>query len=45
MRITNVEKLSMCKEYMYEKKSLLHICERYNYKDTSKLKYWINFIN
>lgn len=42
MRITNAEKLEMCKEHTYEKKSLSHICERYNFKNTSKLKYWIN---
>ncbi len=42
MRITNAEKLEMCKEHIYERKSLSHICERYEYIDASKLKYCIN---
>lgn len=42
MRITNNEKLKMVKEHIYEGKSLSHVCERYKYKDTSKLKYWVN---
>ena len=32
----------MVLEHVNEGKSLSHICERYNYKDTSKLKYWVN---
>lgn len=42
MRITNNEKLKMVLEHVVDGKSLSHICERYNYKDISKLKYWIN---
>ena len=42
MQITNNEKLKMVLEHIEEGKSLSHICELYNYKDTSKLKYWIN---
>ena len=45
MRITNKEKLKMCEEHIYERKSLSHICERYGYSDVSKLKYWINLFN
>lgn len=30
MRITNAEKLSMCKEHMIDGKSLSHISERYD---------------
>ena len=41
MKLTNKEKLKMCEEHLIEKKSLSHICERYEYKDVSKLKYWI----
>lgn len=41
MRLTNNEKLKMVIEPVNEGKSLLHICERHNYKDTSKLKYCI----
>ena len=29
MRITNTEKLNMCKEHILDKKSLSHISERY----------------
>ena len=42
MKITNAEKLEMCKEHIIDGKTLSHICERYNYKDVSRLKYWIN---
>ena len=42
MRITNTEKLKMVLEHVNEGKSLSHINERYNYKDVSRLKYWIN---
>ncbi len=42
MKLTNKEKLQMCLEHLNDGKSLSHICERYNYTDTSKLKYWIN---
>jgi len=42
MQITNKEKLEMCLEHLSDGKSLSHICERYEYKDVSKLKYWIN---
>ena len=42
MRITNNEKLKMVLEHIVDGKSLSHICERYNYRDISKLKYWIN---
>ena len=42
MKLINKEKLEMCLEHINGGKSLSHICERYNYIDTSKLKYWIN---
>lgn len=42
MKLTNKEKLSMCKKHLAEGKSLSHICEKYHHKDVSKLKYWIN---
>jgi len=42
MRITNAEKLKMVLEHVNEGKALSHINERYNYKDVSRLKYWIN---
>lgn len=42
MHLTNKEKLRMCVEHIEKRKSLSHICERYEYKDVSKLKYWIN---
>lgn len=42
MKITLDEKLKMCKEHMEEGKTLSHVCEIHNYKDISKLKYWIN---
>lgn len=42
MQLTNNEKLKMVIEHVNEGKSLSHICERYNYKNASKLKYWIN---
>ena len=32
----------MCLEHLNEGKSLSHICEKYEYNDISKLKYWIN---
>lgn len=42
MKLTMKDKLEMCEEHILEGKSLSHICERHDYKDTSKLKYWIN---
>ena len=42
MQITNKEKLEMCKDHLKDGKSLSHICERYEYSNVSKLKYWIN---
>ena len=42
MQLTNKLKVKMCLEHLDDGKSLTHICERYNYKDVSKLKYWIN---
>ena len=42
MQLTNKEKIKMCLEHLNDGKSLTHICERYNYTDVSKLKYWIN---
>ena len=42
MQLTNKEKLEMCLEHLKDGKSHSHICERYEYKDVSKLKYWIN---
>ena len=41
MRITNKEKLKMCKEHVIEKKSLSHISERYGDYDIGRLKYLI----
>ena len=42
MRITNAEKLSMCKEHVIDRKSLSHISERYDKYDLGRLKYLIN---
>jgi len=42
MRITNKEKLKMCKEHLEENKSLSHISERYNNYDISRIKYFVN---
>ena len=42
MQLTNKEKIKMCLEHLNDGKSLTHKCERYNYTDVSKLKYWIN---
>lgn len=42
MKLTLYKKLKMCKEHIQEGKNLSHICERHDYKDTSKVKYWIN---
>ncbi|MEG1142414.1 MAG: hypothetical protein RSE41_08240 [Clostridia bacterium] len=42
MKITMKDKLEMCEEHILEGKTLSHVCERHNYKDTGKLKYWIN---
>lgn len=42
MKLTIKEKLEMCKEHIYDGKSLFHLCGQYEYTDVSKLKYWIN---
>jgi Transposase and inactivated derivatives len=42
MRITNKEKLIMCKEHVEEKKSLSHISEEHDNYDLGRLKYLIN---
>lgn len=42
MRITNNEKLEMCKEHILNGKSLSHISERYGNYDLGRLKYLIN---
>jgi len=39
MQLANKEKLKMCLNYLNDGKSLSHICEKYEYKDGSKLKY------
>jgi len=41
MQITNKEKLKMVKLHL-EGVSLSHACEKYKYKDTGRLKYWVN---
>jgi len=42
MQITNKEKLQMVKLHVNEGLSLSHACEKYKYKDTGRLKYWVN---
>ena len=42
MQLTNKEKLEMIKLHLENGLSLSHVCEKYKYKDKSKLKYFVN---